>query len=264
MNSKAIRKQLFAAVAMVLVAAVALGSSTYAWFVASGEVTAQGMNVQASAEAGIVISDEDHQNYATVANAKSAAAAELIPASTTDGQTWWHAVSKNYANADANQTATDAYSAAGTLNSDYAMHTFYIKSASADAYEKAIKIKSVTATGNGESLSSALRVGVKFENDATFYIFAPVSGATMSYNVKNTTTVTALNGAKPVNTNITSVPPKTQNGEKVEVYLWYEGEDAYCNSSMIPTSEVINSITIVFSGETLVDAVNYTPPAAKT
>ena len=49
MNSKAIKKQLLAAVAMVLVAAVALGSSTYAWFVASGTVTAEGMKVQARA-----------------------------------------------------------------------------------------------------------------------------------------------------------------------------------------------------------------------
>ena len=40
MNSKAIRKQLLAAVAMVLVAAVALGSSTYAWFVSNNSVTA--------------------------------------------------------------------------------------------------------------------------------------------------------------------------------------------------------------------------------
>ena len=32
MQSKAIKRQLLAAVAMVLVAAIALGSSTYAWF----------------------------------------------------------------------------------------------------------------------------------------------------------------------------------------------------------------------------------------
>lgn len=263
MNSKAIRKQLFAAVAMVLVAAVALGSSTYAWFVASGEVTAQGMNVQASAEAGIVISNEDHDSYATVANAKTSDAATLIPASTTDGQTWWHAVSKNYANADANQL-TGNYTSAGTLNTDYAKHTFYIKSASGTAYTKQIKIKEVTATGSANSLSSALRVGVKFQNDTNFYIFAPVSGATMSYNVKNATTVTALSGANPVNTTVSSVPANTEVGEKVEVYLWYEGEDGFCNSSMIPTSAVTNSITIVFSGDTLDNTVNYTPPAAKT
>ena len=36
----ALKKQLAAAIAMVLVAAVALGSSTYAWFVSNNQVTA--------------------------------------------------------------------------------------------------------------------------------------------------------------------------------------------------------------------------------
>ena len=35
MSTKALKKQLMAAIAMVLVAAVALGSSTYAWFAAN-------------------------------------------------------------------------------------------------------------------------------------------------------------------------------------------------------------------------------------
>lgn len=57
MNSKAIRKQLFAAVAMVLVAAVALGSSTYAWFAANRQVTATGMKVSATTSSSLVISN---------------------------------------------------------------------------------------------------------------------------------------------------------------------------------------------------------------
>lgn len=55
MNSKAIRKQLLAAVAMVLVAAVALGSSTYAWFAANTRVTATGMQVNATTSSSLVI-----------------------------------------------------------------------------------------------------------------------------------------------------------------------------------------------------------------
>lgn len=50
MNSKAIKRQLLAAIAMVLVAAVALGSSTYAWFATNNIVTAESMSVIASAE----------------------------------------------------------------------------------------------------------------------------------------------------------------------------------------------------------------------
>ena len=46
---KALKKQLGAAVAMVCVAAVALGSSTYAWFVSNNSVKAEKMNVTAIA-----------------------------------------------------------------------------------------------------------------------------------------------------------------------------------------------------------------------
>ena len=58
MNSKAIKRQLLAAIAMVLVAALALGSSTYAWFVASGSVTAKDMKVNVTVNMGGVTVNE--------------------------------------------------------------------------------------------------------------------------------------------------------------------------------------------------------------
>ena len=50
MNSKAIKRQLLAAIAMVLVAAIALGSSTYAWFASNNKVEAEGMKITATTE----------------------------------------------------------------------------------------------------------------------------------------------------------------------------------------------------------------------
>lgn len=48
---KALKKQMAAAVAMVLVAAVALGSSTYAWFVSNNQVTATTSTISAQSNA---------------------------------------------------------------------------------------------------------------------------------------------------------------------------------------------------------------------
>lgn len=45
MDTKALKKQMGAAIAMVLVAAVALGSATFAWFVSNNAVTATGVDV---------------------------------------------------------------------------------------------------------------------------------------------------------------------------------------------------------------------------
>lgn len=58
MNSKAIRKQLLAAVAMVLVAAVALGSSTYAWFVSNNTVTAKTASISAQSNAPFLMIEQ--------------------------------------------------------------------------------------------------------------------------------------------------------------------------------------------------------------
>ena len=58
MNSKAIKRQLLAAIAMVLVAAVALGSSTYAWFVSNNTVKATTATISAQSNAPFLMIDK--------------------------------------------------------------------------------------------------------------------------------------------------------------------------------------------------------------
>lgn len=59
MSTKALKTQLLAAIAMVLVASIALGSSTYAWFASNTKVDATGMQVTAqSTQAFLLISNE--------------------------------------------------------------------------------------------------------------------------------------------------------------------------------------------------------------
>ena len=62
MSIKKLRNQLFAAIAMVLVASIALGSSTYAWFVNNAQVTATKVNVTATTAYSLMIklSDGNH------------------------------------------------------------------------------------------------------------------------------------------------------------------------------------------------------------
>jgi hypothetical protein len=56
MNVKSLKKQLMAAIAMVLVAAIALTSATYAWFVNNAQVTATDVSVQAATAYSLLIS----------------------------------------------------------------------------------------------------------------------------------------------------------------------------------------------------------------
>ena len=54
MNSKAIKRQLLAAIAMVIVAAIALSSSTYAWFVTNNKVDATTTTISAQSNAAFM------------------------------------------------------------------------------------------------------------------------------------------------------------------------------------------------------------------
>ena len=65
MNVKHLRKQLMAAIAMVLVAAIALGSSTYAWFVNNSKVTAEAGDYTASTAQYLLISHAAEKDFKT-------------------------------------------------------------------------------------------------------------------------------------------------------------------------------------------------------
>lgn len=199
MNSKAIRKQLLAAVAMVLVAAVALGSSTYAWFVASGTVKAEGMKVQAQSDGGLVI------NYHGGAWGASATAGmtqkrDLKPTSTKDLQNWYtaRAAAPNAATANlatggvvtssfAHSTGKDdSDNGEGCYNNPYGLvKWFEIRSATKENIPKGLCVESIDVSGKSKNMSTALRVGVACtykdysQNDSdavtTYNIYAPVS-----------------------------------------------------------------------------------------
>lgn len=140
MNSKAIKRQLLAAIAMVLVAALALGSSTFAWFANNNIVTASGMNITAVTEgANLEISFSSTFEPGTIAVTRSTSAKELKPThyvttadksatdpigkytdtvnSTVTAGSWAHAFSREYTKVSTENTYKNAtvVEAIGTL-----------------------------------------------------------------------------------------------------------------------------------------------------
>lgn len=251
MNVKSLKKQLMAAIAMVLVAAVALGSSTYAWFVQNSEVQATGMAVQAQAEKGIEITYKGSGTWGSVATSTAGTSA-LYPTSTNDVTAWYHA------KADASTASTgvlDTYEVltldATTGKSTVDGHTteqyfqlteFTLRSTSSTAATN-LTIKSVEATKSGDvtpALDKALRVAVVIDGEtvnskAKVHIFAPFGGDDQ-YNIWNESdavnvAVDAEDHTQPQATTI-SVP---QTGVGVKIYAWYEGEDTELKSANLPT-----------------------------
>lgn len=264
-------KKLIPALAMLLVSATMLGTSTFAWFSMNTQVIATGMQVQATAEDGILIANVDKGSWTNSANAKVTTAV-LVPTSTagTTSPAWAHNTSTNADEAQSNQAASSyedlaivwsnsTYGegfvdiAGGTANSKdtneksyVLLNEFYIKSSgnvitlgSGQTYAD-LYINDVTVTGASLKIDNALRVLVVVGNAA--YIYAPVidqaSGTTtLTYKFKNTNDVTALDATAAAGfdktTGTTSIGNTDATAVLAKVYIYFEGEDANCKSTNI-------------------------------
>lgn len=275
MNSKAIKRQLLAAIAMVLVAAIALGSSTYAWFVASGTVTATGMSVNVKSEGGLAIS-ADGNAWSTLADA-SLAIKTLMPASTADFTKWSTATAASPSAKDADQTKREAITvsvpADGTLtNNNYVVaKKFQIRSSNPEQLANGLYVDSIDVKVNNtapqKTMSTALRVGLECkvdENTTKKFIFSPVAfdasvpenKPTDSYkfyeNVADTTgtpvTISTVGKTGGVIVDAgTNVPNATASAIQVQVYIWFEGEDNNLYSDNLHVEDL--SITINFKSD---------------
>lgn len=259
---KALKKQLGAAVAMVCVAAVALGSSTYAWFVSNNQVTATTTQIAAQSNSAYLVID----NKATSVRSTNAAQA---------GETVGEGEDKTYADTalypaqwkngfDANKTTTGnkiyqfetAYASDKTaatekigtrfavgnpteaVAADYALlNTFYVGTGTYDGEFTNLKVSNMTVTATAaDSLKTAMRLLIM--------TYAPTTKGTDG-NMQYASTPTAWAVAKVANgnlaiesqsidatsnTDLTGVIYQNQFGKtegdvKVEVYAYYDGAD---------------------------------------
>jgi hypothetical protein len=256
---------------MFMLSGAMLGTSTYAWFTMNKVVTVTGMQLKAQATDGIVISGDNKATWTTDWDVAMSAGVELYPTS-TDGATtptWAVAYSKDFDDANKNQTGSGAYTdltltydaslASGTAftanvdgvgkaaspNRNYVLKkTFWIKSTGESAWSTGLNVDEVTAsvaatTGSGSgNLNKALRVlMVVYDGSGTAqdsFIYAPIDGYDGSIKYKNGSTLTLIAHNTPHDvTGITSIPNTDANALKVEMYMYYEGEDASCKSSNV-------------------------------
>lgn len=188
MDTKALKKQMGAAIAMVLVAAVALGSATFAWFVSNNKVDATSSKISAQSNAAFMyIRDENEQSKDLRTDDSSVQDTQLYPAhwvttaeSTADGNYKGKTVANFYTafgtSADENGYGMDSTSlkevaaegkTAGTVEAatagKYAVkNTFHVGSKGANLSNLKVESCSIKETnGDNGEFDSALRVLVK-------------------------------------------------------------------------------------------------------
>ena len=227
---KALKKQLVAAIAMVLVAAVALGSSTYAWFVSNNSVTATTSTISAQSNAPFLKIDKTDitENSGTSIDFKDVDKAELYPAQVvkaTDATT--PLFQSAYASAaDAATELTDSRydvgAAAAAVAGKFAVEeSFKIgtsdKKAGAFSKLKVASVEVVTGKEAADGLKNAISVLLVCGDKWAVYQ-ASTNGAVLEQYADNKTaiTCTATDGV---------LADKIEAGKSVDVkaYVFYDG-----------------------------------------
>ena len=188
MKAKSRRRLLISSVAMLLVAMLALGTATFAWFTANPNATASGLKMKTTASAGLVArTDSDTQwghEPALYKDQADTAVFNLNPVSMEQNTTnnFW-TIEANAADNYAMKPNTEMDAAtAGTYNNfenkEYYTENIYFKlsdgSNADDAAGKTVKLTGVTITANAQAnnMQKAFRVCVTKSDGTILGTFA--------------------------------------------------------------------------------------------
>lgn len=241
MDTKALKKQTGAAIAMVLVAAVALGSATFAWFVSNNAVTAKTTGVKAQSNTAFMsieykdsaIGSKTTQSEKWAIDTVNDVTA-LYPAEVQAGDdgapkfvTAYGTSTDNGAKkgdyipvGDATKAVTDQYAVGEADN-------YSISSAGVDLSDLKIDGVKVT-TGDDKNLKNAIRVLVVGPDN--WQVWAP-DGKRLE---GTTDKALAAKVAKDADT-------------KVSVYVYYDGNDAAVYTANLANILESVGVTISFS-----------------
>lgn len=252
MKTKSRKRLLVSSVAMLLVAMLALGTATYAWFTSSTTATANDIKAQTAKVSNLQISKYNHTWADTVTYGYDNSA--MHPVSTATGSDWFTAAaaSKNAFGANGDgfgaQTSAAGYWYAEELN---------VKN-NGGAEVTNVKINIAVDTSADDFLRIAL-VPTSDEHVMTTGQFTTsvFDNAAVTYN--------AANASGPVTaSNVAAITPKaTTAGVSVgtlaagsakyyTLLVWFEGQDEQCYD--VNATEIINDITFTITGDTGVGA----------
>ena len=254
---KALKKQLAAAIAMVCVAAVALGSSTYAWFVSNNTVKATTSTISAQSNAAFMyIRDKDETSTNLTADTSSVTSTALYPAH------WVTAKEGNYATADIGKF----YTAYGTTADDGTMatNTLKIVEADADSITKGSPTDAVTAK---YAVKNTFFIGSKGTELSNLVVTA---AALKNENGTNSTSENAdLDNALRIlvtcgdnwvlcdkdsilasnegNTTHKLADTVSSTETEVDIYVFYDGDDSEIKTNNLPDlKKASKNITVQF------------------
>lgn len=242
MKTSSRKRLLISSVAMLLVAMLALGTATFAWFTTNTTATANGMNVKTVKASKLVISD-DTQDWDTLINF-GVANKGLLPVSSYNGTNWFKADAES---SDASTAKAGTYASVSNLGSYVVKDQLNIKN------DGETTINNVTITISG--LKNYVRValvpadgkGADANNTANFYDNVyDLDGA--DYDA-----LTAADGSAETITpdnsgsiSLGNIEPGDSNAKYFNLYVWFEGQDTDCKDA---NPQVVDDISFLVTGQ---------------
>lgn len=257
MDTKALKKQMGAAIAMVLVAAVALGSATFAWFVSNNKVDATSSKISAQSNAAFMYIRDEEENSkdlrtddssvdeaqlypahwvtaseaAAEGNYKDAAAAYFYTAFGTSADENGYGMAVDTLKKVAAENKTD-----GTVDAAVAGHyavknIFYVGSKGAELKDLKVESCSIkTDETNNGLFDNALRVLVKCGDN---WVLCDKSNILASSTGENKLADTV-----------------SSTEQKIEFYVFYDGDDAKIYTNNLDNLNTASKrINVVFTAD---------------
>lgn len=258
MKTTSRKRLLISSVAMLLVAMLALGTATFAWFTSSTTATASNINVKTIKSSELQISKSDRVWGTTVDYAT--ANKVLLPASTVDGKAWFTANAEtrnSYKKADNVDFSPAAYTA--DSNTYFFTEELNVRNnGAADVNNAKIEITFPTSAEYArvavqEVTSEGTVVG---EFKTSVY-----DNAGVAYDaVKNATTTEKITPSTDYTVSIGDLKGKdslggsatTGEAKYYKVFVWFEGQDVDCNDTT--AGQAVPNVTFTVTGDTATQA----------
>ncbi len=251
MKTTSRRRLLVSSLCMLLVAIVAMGTATFAWFTSSTTATASGINVQTIKASELQISSINTDWGTTVDYGQKNKV--LLPASTANGTAWFKA---NALDKGAFTAKADTVASVG----DTEKGNYYF-------------VDQLNVRNNGEA--DVEKVTIKFSVPNNYLRIALVETSERGANKANTGVFTdsvydadgVLYNAYSGTDATTAITPKTEytidvgtlkgkadgaeSGDAAyyNLYVWFEGQDAQCVDTN--AGAIVSDITFTVSGDTV-------------
>ena len=252
--------KLIPAIVMLLVSAILVSTSTYAWFSMNSKVTVTGMIIRTEVGDNLLIADDTlastaRQDDANFSNSLVQYQDALVePVSTVNGTSFFYTANNNVkGSGDAINDVYVAYTPADTsdFNTNYATtgavgyvdYVFQLKAINGAAASE-IRLRQLALTYGGTAdAGKAYRVAMFVEDITsaapaggvgtltTIFTESGAANFTTGNAVKTTSTLDTVTYCANDTTAKIDVPANTTKYFKVVIRLWLEGEDTTCNNT---------------------------------